>query len=270
MPRYNLSSPAASNPRVQQQALDQQQQQLDQSQQNDWIHQIATLAGVQQQQQMLPGQLQAQQLGNTHLGLQNTAQGLENDYYPSLVQSQIDTRNALAGLNAEKAGPDPHRAALMVQYGIWTPDQAREYMMSPEQRAAAQATAQQKEAERQAKIARDQAQQASVLPPGTDAYNSGYNIFHGASPEPGPELKAATGIPEFLAPILHHGMNVPAAIYNMHNPAIDYMRGILGLPEELVPAGDQMFNYDLRGLEGYPKGTRRKGEQGSTQPKLKP
>lgn len=136
MPRFNPYSQGRPDKQAQATALDQSQQQLDQSQQHDWINQIASLYGIQQQQQMLPGQLQGQQLQNTYAGLENTNLGLQNDYLPSNEQAKQTGIYAMAGANDTKAGPLPHDIMQGVQYGIYTPEQARQMLMTPEQKAA--------------------------------------------------------------------------------------------------------------------------------------
>lgn len=142
MPRFNpYSVPSRGDKQAQATALDQSQQQLDQSQQHDWVNQIASLYGIQQQQQMLPGQLQGQQLANTHMGLQNTNQQLQNDYLPSNEDAKQAGMYAMAGVHDARAGLDPTAVAHLVQSGVWTPEYARMKLMTPEEQAAeAQAT----------------------------------------------------------------------------------------------------------------------------------
>lgn len=136
MPRFNPYSGGRPDKQAQSTALDQQQQQLDQSQQHDWVNQIASLYGIQQQQQMLPGQLQGQQLQNTHMGLENVSQGLQNDYLPSNEQAKQEGIYAMSGMHDAKAGINPDAVARLVQSGVWTPEYARTKLMSPEEQAA--------------------------------------------------------------------------------------------------------------------------------------
>lgn len=138
MPRFNPYSGGRPDKQAQATALDQQQQQLDQSQQHDWVNQIASLYGIQQQQQMLPGQLQGQQLSNAHMGLENVNQGLQNDYLPSNEQAKQEGIYAMAGAHDAKAGINPDAVARLVQTGVWTPEYARTKLMSPEEQAAEQ------------------------------------------------------------------------------------------------------------------------------------
>lgn len=136
MPRFNPYSQGRPDKQAQATALDQSQQQLDQSQQHDWINQIASLYGIQQQQQMLPGQLQGQRLSNEHMGLENTNLGLQNDYLPSNEQARQTGIYAAAGVNDGKAGINPDAVARLVQTGVWTPEYARNKLMTPEEREA--------------------------------------------------------------------------------------------------------------------------------------
>lgn len=203
MPRYSVEPRPNRRTKIAEQSkLDLAQQSVDQNQLNDYMGFATNLYGLQKDRAMQPEVLRGARL-------QNDAQEFENAWAQPMAEARYNATQALAGQRNDKVGISPQEAAMLVQSQIWTPDQAREALMSPAEKTA---LAQQKaaaEATRQQAIAADQAQQTKTPPTPSSSYANAQ------------ELGAA----------LEEGLyNMPSTVYNVTGTGWDYLAGLLGIP----------------------------------------
>lgn len=215
MPRYSIERPPSRRERAMQQTqLDMQQQQQDANMQSDLLKQAISLYGLQQDRALAPERLRTAQL-------QNDALEFENAWAQPMAEARHAATMGLAGQRNDKVGISPIEAAQLVQYKIWTPDQAREALMSPEQRAIAAQQRATEEAARQQAIAADQAMQGGGAPSGASPgfLQMGMNYGPaqmGAIPEVyrwlSQLIKGVANPPPNTAPIPSHESSYPSYI----------------------------------------------------------